>query len=116
MRKFVIMGLALALAACGGNGADSDAAAGDEAATGGIPGPYPATVTGSVAYSFPLEDDSGTIKLGLYEYEGAAILVSESTYDAKGMDSEDDVEVTLSVSPVPVERCGGEEPQCFEGK
>ena len=113
MRKLLILSFATMLAACGNEPA-SEPATTD--ATGGIPGPYPATVSGGVAYSFPLENDSGTIKLGLYEYEGAAILVSTATYDAKGLDSEDDVEVTLSVTPLDRARCGGDEPQCFEGK
>lgn len=115
MRRLAIVFLAMAVTACGGSEADADSASGTEAARG-IPGPYPATVTGSIAYSLPLEDDDATIRLGLYEYEGAAILISAATYDAKGLDEGDDVEVTLSVTPVPVERCGGEEPQCFEGK
>lgn len=106
--------LVMALGACGDE-ATADAS-GDATSQGGIPGPYPATVSGGVAYSYPLDDDGGTIKLGLYEYEGAAILVSAATYDAKGLDDEDDPEVTLVVTPVDKARCGGEEPQCFEGK
>ena len=110
----------LALAGCGGDApAPAAAASGADAESveGGIDGPYPKTVTGTIAYSFPLEDDSGEIKLALLEYEEAAIIVSDATYDAKGMDSEDDVEVTLTVTPIDDERCGeGDELQCFEGK
>ena len=113
MRATLPMMLALSLCACGGDEPASPAGA---SARGGIPGPYPATVSGGIAYSYPLEDDSGTIKLGLYEYEGAAILVSAATWDAKGLDEEDDPEVTLEVTPIDRARCGGDEPQCFEGR
>lgn len=108
------------LAACGGDAsapADGGSDAGAVSVAGGIEGPFPKAVTGTVAYSFPLDDDSGEVKLALLEYEEAAILVSDATYDAKGLDTEDDVEVTLTVTPLPVERCGeGDELQCFEGR
>jgi hypothetical protein len=121
MRALASAALALALAGCGGEApapvADVEADADAVSVAGGIDGPFPKAVTGTVAYSYPLDDDSGEVKLALLEYEEAAILISGATYDAKGMDTEDDVEVTLTVTPVDVERCGeGDELQCFEGR
>jgi len=78
-----------------------------------ITGPFPKTVEGTIGYSFPLEDGTGRVKLGLLEYDHAAILVSAETYDSKGM-QEDDAEVSLTLEPLPVEQCG-EVRQCFKG-
>lgn len=111
---------ALLLAACSGGGdgaadAGDEAAAGGEAVAGGIDGPFPKTVTGTIGYSFPVEDGSGDIELGLLEFDRAEILVSDSTYASKGMD-EEDAEVTLSLTPLPKEKCGEEAVQCFRGE
>lgn len=88
--------------------------AGDEAAEGGVAGPYPATITGTICSSWPLDDGSGRIRLDLCELENAGVLVSEATYDAKGME-EDDVEFDLSVSPIDAAECGDDVAACYEG-
>jgi hypothetical protein len=109
--------LAVMLSACSGGGeaAGDGGQAGGESVAGGIDGPFPKTVTGTVGYSFPLEDDSGDIELGLLEFDHAEILVSDAVYAAKGMD-EEDAEVTLSLTPLPKARCGDEAVQCFRGE
>jgi len=79
-----------------------------------VPGPFPVQVTGTIGYSFPLEDGSGRIKLGLLEYDRAAIVVSAASYDEHGMD-EEDAEVTLTVEPLASDQCRAEE-QCLAGR
>ena len=86
---------------------------GDEGVAGEISGPFPKTIRGTIGYSYPLEDGSGNIHLGLLEYDSAGIIVSSETYDAKGMD-EDDAEVSLSIEPISSEQCG-DVAQCFRG-
>jgi hypothetical protein len=100
------------LAGCSGGGSDADDSS--AAAAKGITGPFPQTVQGTIGSSYPLEDGSGLIRLDLLEYEHASILVTEATYQAKGME-EDDAEVTLSVEPLPKEKCGDDAEQCFKG-
>lgn len=80
---------------------------------GPLAGPYPRTVRGTIGSSYPLEDDSGRIKLLLLEYDNAAILVSAQTYDEKGMEA-DDAEVSLMIEPLPKEQCG-DAAKCFKG-
>ena len=113
MKKFLpCLALSAALAACGGD--SSGDTQGDSGESQTIPGPFPAKVRGTIGYSFPLEDGSGRIKLGLLEYERAAILISGRTYDAQGLDEEDDPEVGLTVKPTRSEHCDAEG-QCLEG-
>ena len=99
-----------ALAACGAE-SGSDAAAESRPT---IPGPFPAKVRGTISYSVPLEDGSDRIKLGLLEYDRAAILISKATYDAQGLDDEDDPEVALTVEPTTTGECDADE-QCLKG-
>jgi hypothetical protein len=106
--------LCVGLVACSG-GTEDAAASGEAAAPGKLEGPYPKTVTGTIGYSFPLEDGSGDIELGLFEYDDAEIIVTEAVYTAKGMD-EEDAEVTLSVTPIDLARCGEGAKQCFKGE
>ena len=102
-----------ALAACGGeSGADAAEASAESRPT--IPGPFPAKVRGTISYSFPLEDGSDRIKLGLLEYDSAAILISTATYDAQGLDEEDEPEVALTVEPTTSSECDADE-QCLKG-
>lgn len=102
-----------ALAACGGE-SDNGPADGSEDLGPTVPGPFPAKVSGTLSYSFPLEDGTGRIKLGLLEYDRAAILISQQTYDAKGLGEEDDPEVHLTVEPTSGAACEPEE-QCLKG-
>lgn len=109
MNKFVwAVYVVVLLAGCTKKGAETPAG------ESRLNGPYPTTVRGTIGYSYPLEDDSGRIKLGLLEYENAAIIVSAQTYDEKGMEA-DDAEVSLMIEPLPKDACGGEEAQCFKG-
>jgi len=85
----------------------------EEGVEGAINGPFPKTIRGTIGHSYPLEDESGNIYLGLLEYESAGIIVSPETYDAKGM-AEDDAEVSLSIEPTSPEQCG-DVAQCFKG-
>jgi hypothetical protein len=84
-----------------------------EAASAEITGPFPKTIRGTIGHSYPLEDGSGNIFLGLLEYENAGIIVSSSTFESKGM-TEDDAEVSLSIEPLGSGQCG-EAAQCFKG-
>ena len=111
MRKYLYGFLVIALlAGCSKEAPENPSTDGGE---GGISGPFPKTVRGTIGFSYPLDDGSGRIKLDLLEYGGAAIIVSSDTYDAKGMD-EDDVEVSLSIEPISPEECGNKG-QCFKG-
>jgi hypothetical protein len=104
----------LMLAACsGGSGESGDDA--PAAAAGGLEGPFPKTVSGTIGYSLPVENGGGDIELGLLEYDNVQIIVSDSVYTAKGMD-EDDAEVTLSLTPLPAGRCSDKAMQCFKGE
>ncbi len=100
--------VAAMLAACSGGGSDAEGEAG-----GGIGGPFPKTIEGTIGYSYPLEDGSGRVLLGLLEYDNAVIIVSAETYDAKGME-EEDAEFSLDVEPLSGKECGDAE-QCFRG-
>lgn len=82
---------------------------------GGVAGPFPATVSGTIDSSWPMDDDSGRIQLLLLEYPNAAFLVSEATYEDKGM-GEEEAEITLTVEPVPAAACGDATLQCLEGR
>ena len=108
----VVLLAGAALAACGGGlGGTEDST---ESSRPTIPGPFPAKVRGTIGYSFPLEDGSGRIKLGLLEYDRAAILISMATYEAKGLGDEDDPEVALTVEPTSSSECDADE-QCLKG-
>ena len=85
-----------------------------DAVEGGVAGPFPATVRGTIDSSWPMDDGSGRIQLLLLEYPAAGFLVSEATYDQKGMD-EEEAEITLSVKPLPAADCGESALQCLEG-
>ena len=102
------------LSACGaGPGGDSADSGGEGAKR--VAGPFPAQVHGTIGYSFPLEDGSGRIKLGLLEYGAAAILVAGEVYDSKRLDEEDDPEADFTVTPIESPHCYAEE-QCLEGR
>ena len=100
------------MAGCSGEPAGAPSHAGKKTADE-ISGPYPKTIKGTIGYSFPLEDGSGNIKLGLLAYDRVAIIVSTETYDAKGMEA-DDAEVTLTIEPTASKHCDKDE-QCFKG-
>lgn len=110
IRKLLpVLCVALVASAC--SDAEPEAAG---AVEGGVAGPFPATVRGTVDSSWPMEDGSGRIQLLLLEYPAAGFLVSEATYDRKGMD-EEEAEITLTVNPLPAEACGESALQCLEG-
>lgn len=113
MRGILYCFVAIALLTACSQEQTEDYAAGNEEGKGEISGPFPKTVQGTIGYSYPLEDGSGKIKLGLLEFEGAAIIVSGETYDAKGMDK-DDAEVSLTIEPLTSDQCSNDEP-CFTG-
>ena len=115
--RMPIAGLALLLLAACSSGSDDARGEGGEADSSAmIEGPFPKTITGALGYSFPHEDGSGDIELGLLEHDHAAFILSSSVYAAKGLEEEDDVDVTLTISPLPAERCAPEVRQCFKGE
>lgn len=104
------------LAACSGRSGDAggDAAEADSGAM--IEGPFPKTITGNLGYSFPHEDGSGDIELGLLEHDHAAFILTSAAYDAKGLDEEDEAELTLTITPLPAARCSPDAKQCFQAE
>jgi hypothetical protein len=110
-RRLPVLGICALLSACGAADSTDPAADGAER----VAGPFPARVHGTIGYSFPLEDGSRRIKLGLLEYGGAAIIVAGDVYDAKKLDDEDEPEVDFTVSPIESPHCDADE-QCLEGR
>lgn len=113
MKKYLYGFLVILLLSGCSSEPSEESAVGGKKVDGQIAGPFPKTITGTIGYSYPLEDGSGRIKLGLLAYDDAEIIISADTYDAKGM-NEDDVEVSLTIEPIASEQCGDEK-QCFKG-